>query len=633
MRLSRAFVQTGRPLRNVGAFFATLCRDIPEASGGVQAVDVLERLRNPAKPMRWYIVTFHDTFDPSEYPPIGPDAFEEGIRKKLDGYSEEEILLWLRHGRGPIKEAAKRLVEALPPPRTLSGALAALLERPRLAGARAYLTQMLSAMALPPRQRLMPDIPLGGYADVTSRGHPHMLLLSQFALDELDFLRRFADNELLYYRREEPHAHTRHELIVLLDQGVRTWGDVRLVLSAAALALGKLAARAKMPCMLAGTSTEGEALDPLAVSDDILGTMVEASDLSANPGLALERILEQPAVGSRDVVLLTHPRNLLEEDVRAAAMRAAGETRLMALSLDGGGQAALSELRHGAPIVVRQFRVDFNPSPVMPAPKAVGQPPAQWYGDVEPIGFPFRFGSNHPIGANLFDFDFEGRWLLTASRDGVLHIWATDGSGHYSLLPRAYVDGQPLVQVQSVLGVTGGFVVAGRRDDSLVVVHYDLASATCTARIPCVASERCDWSYSPRHHVVICQSPTGRSAFAFDLGTHLLFPDGTGRMAGRAREAWHEMAQGKLPVGKLPCLPPKAAQHCELSCITVTPSGTLILVRQPPSWKPFTPLANGQPALLDCKLLDAECRASILAVLARGPGSSGPVTLRLFHWP
>ena len=267
------------------------------------------------------IVSFDDTLDPSECPPLDPTVFEEKIFKQLDAFSSEELQQWLRHGRGLVKDAAKALAEAVPPPRTLSGALTALLERPRLAGARAYLTQMLSVMALPPRQRLSPQIPVGGYADVTSRGHPHLLLLSQFALDELDFLRRFADNELLYYRREEPHSRTQHELIVLLDQGVRTWGDVRLVLSAAALALGKLAAKAKMPCLLAATSTQGEVLDPLKVSDEILGAMVEASDLSGNPGLALENILEQPFVGSRDVVLLTHPRNLAEDDVRAAAMR------------------------------------------------------------------------------------------------------------------------------------------------------------------------------------------------------------------------------------------------------------------------------------------------------------------------
>ena len=113
--------------------------------------------------------------------------------------------------------------------------------------------------------------------------------------------------------------------------------------------------------------------------------------------------------------------------------------------------------------------MDINPSPVPPIPKPATQIPGQWQGDVERIGFPFRFGTSHPIGANLFDFDFDGRWLLTASRDGVLHIWSTDGSGQYGVLPRAKVDDRVLVPVESVVGVSGGFVVSGQRDDLLIV--------------------------------------------------------------------------------------------------------------------------------------------------------------------
>ena len=62
--------------------------------------------------------------------------------------------------------------------------------------------------------------------------------------------------------------------------------------------------------------------------------------------------------------------------------------------------------------------------------------PPGWSGHVELIGFPFRFGTGGPISAHLFDFDHEGRWLLTASRDGMLHAWKLDGSGRLELFPR-----------------------------------------------------------------------------------------------------------------------------------------------------------------------------------------------------
>src|SRR5205807_6694659 len=139
-----------------------------------------------------------------------------------------------------------------------------------------------------------PELPVGGYADVTTHGRPDQVLPSQLALDEWDFLRRYADHELLYFRREEPHTRTDHELLVLLDQGVRTWGDVRLVLAAAVLALGRLAGRRGIPFRVAVTSSGERPADPLRVGTAALGKLLEASDLTPQPGLALERVLEEP---------------------------------------------------------------------------------------------------------------------------------------------------------------------------------------------------------------------------------------------------------------------------------------------------------------------------------------------------
>src|SRR5262249_55986740 len=149
---------------------------------------------------------------------------------------------------------------------------------------------------------------------------------------------------------------------------------------------------------------------PVEADPETFGRCVEASDLSANPGLALERVLEQRLTGARDVVLLTHPRNLREEEVRAAALCAGKETRLLALALDGHGSASLSKLRHGVPVPLRQFRVDLHAAePPPPPPRAASSSP--WRGAVDPIGHPFRFGADGAIGPWHFDFDYEGRWL------------------------------------------------------------------------------------------------------------------------------------------------------------------------------------------------------------------------------
>src|SRR5262249_28902167 len=153
-------------------------------------------------------------------------------------------------------------------------------------------------------------LPLGGYADVATRGHLEQLLPSQLAYEDLEFIRRLAQRELLFFRREDPHVHTREDLVVLLDQGVRTWGIVRLVLTAAVFALGRLAERRGIPFLVATTGGGGELHDPLAAPPEELGALLESSELGAHPGLALERVLEKETTDGRDVVLLTHPRNL-----------------------------------------------------------------------------------------------------------------------------------------------------------------------------------------------------------------------------------------------------------------------------------------------------------------------------------
>ncbi|MEJ7680216.1 MAG: hypothetical protein WKG06_20645 [Segetibacter sp.] len=151
-------------------------------------------------------------------------------------------------------------------------------------------------LALPPRRLAHAELPLGGYSDVANRGQPEQILPGQFALDMDEFLRRFAERELLYFHREEPHTPTARELVILVDQGVRTWGDVRVILAAAALALGRLADRRGLVLRIATTGNGGEAVEAAGVGVEALGSLLEASDLTPSPAPALGRVL---AGGSR----------------------------------------------------------------------------------------------------------------------------------------------------------------------------------------------------------------------------------------------------------------------------------------------------------------------------------------------
>src|SRR5262249_15929061 len=153
--------------------------------------------------------------------------------------------------------------------------------------------------------------------------------------------------------------------------------------------------------------------DPLTEDKEALAELLEAADLSANPGLALERVLEEPATGLRDVVLLTQPRNLAEPDVTAAARPALPPTPLFALAADEHGPAAINEVKHGVPIQLSRFRVDMTPNgPPLPAPRPArvwrSETGESWKGHVEPVPYPFRFGTDQKRILFRFDFDESG---------------------------------------------------------------------------------------------------------------------------------------------------------------------------------------------------------------------------------
>src|SRR5208282_1598577 len=85
---------------------------------------------------------------------ISPNAFEGHFLLVLDQYSREDLIHWLRHGRGPVKEAARKLEPEIIPPEslTMTAILERLLSRTRLAGARLYVEHFVSALTLPARR-------------------------------------------------------------------------------------------------------------------------------------------------------------------------------------------------------------------------------------------------------------------------------------------------------------------------------------------------------------------------------------------------------------------------------------------------------------------------------------------------
>jgi hypothetical protein len=643
--LHEAFRDTGRRLRNAGVLLARLCGELPPAPEQPDPAEVCRRLASGSLTPVLFIGPLLEEPDAGgDLPPLTPQAFEQRIVRALGRLRADEIRHWLVHGQGPVGEVGEELArQALAArPRTLAGILAELVQAPRLAGAVPHVAQFDSALALPPRRLAEHELPSGGYADVSTHGQPERLLPSQFAIEDLEFVRRFAERELLYFRREEPEARTREPLVLLLDQGVRTWGVVRLVLAAAALALCKRAVRMKLPLGLAATSSGGRVLDPLREDDRAVRDLVEASDLSPNPGLALERVLEEDAQVGRDIVLLTHPRSLAEADVGAAARRALGGTRLFAVAADARGAVEFCELRRGVPVRLAQLRVDLTkrqPAPprVEPAAARMGVIPP-WQGDVEPVGFPFRFGLDRRLGVHHLEFDGAGESLLSSGASGYLHLSKLDGS-HVEMLPRAMVDGMVLKQVQGILGVAGGFVVCGRIDPRAVLVHYDLSARRCTAYslAPMSGHASWAWSYSRGCHIVVAWQGPHWIAVDLSMREPVALTGDTGD-----QERDDRVAQAIME-GQAYSVPPPFVRTTESDTgnggrdrssllVLDSTSGRLTLTGVQPAWIPFVAQADGWPALKDHQIVRACYREGILAALFWKKGR-GEYLLRVFAGP
>jgi hypothetical protein len=661
-RCWKIFHETGMSLRNAGALAGQLCREVPAIAEPIELDNLSRRWITNSSLLSLLCAASESGLvrEVAESAPWKPAEFDRRICQELARYSDEDLHIWFRHGRGPIPGTGERLaneLEALKP-RSLAGVLAALTERQRLAGAVPFITQCVSALALPPRRLRPNELPIGGYADVTTRGQPEHLLLSQFAVDNLEFVRRFAANELLYFRREEPRRQLREELVLLLDQGVRTWGDVRLVLSAAVIALGKRAVLHRLPLRVAATSNGGQSVAPLEIDDETLGTLVEASDLSPHPGRALERVLEEPAAVARDVVLLTHPRNLREPNVSAAARRLRPDARLFAVTVDGAGHAELAEFRHGAAVSIAQFRVDLSlkqPEIQTAADAAPNEATGPWSGDIERLAFPFRFGITTPIGP--FALSPSGKYLLVSSANGMLHLHQPQGSEFEGVLPRGVYKGEVLRSIHAILGVPAGFVVAGQVGAELVAFHYRLVDHKCVAHVMGAADgQQWQWFYFAAFDSLVVRRGVVSHGVDLNTGERWENVPGSYHAKSRVQEACAEVWKYRTPppAAYIDSSPPPThlKEIAPLQIVVLDmhasdlhsdwtrnavhlhrDSGTLFVGVSDSDLIHFTPLSDGRPALQGGEIVRAQLGHRVLAITTRGPREQQKLPLRLFQLP
>jgi hypothetical protein len=471
-RVRRIFRQSGSSFQNAGVFFGSICnQSIPVSQVGLPSrpgalLDLISKL--PAflklRARESYRLT-------PDSPPIEPGRFRAFLGEQLIQFSDAQLSHWFRFGSAPVyEETSERIADQLQTSDRMpfTAVLETILkEANRLSETRLFIPQFESILTLPRRKDFSDEPPQGGYTDTTNRGRPENLLPSQFALPEDEFIRRFAQNELLFFDREQPEQRESEDLILVLDQGVRTWGEIRQALVAAAIVYTRIALKRERPVKLWFTS-HPILIDPHQSTQEELAKLLEQSTLDRHPGDGLHRLIDQLDERPCDVVVLTHPRAMQEPSMRFELNRAPKNARVFALTLNDLGEGAFGEWSHGLSRSPKTFRVTLQ----LPQSEKPTIPQGAWKGPVEPIPFPFRFGLHGAI--QHIALESLGQYVAVWTASGMLFAWNIQ-TGMGGPLPKP-CHATKIVHAIQLVGVRGGFLLLGHDQHQVSLAHYDLNS-------------------------------------------------------------------------------------------------------------------------------------------------------------
>jgi len=445
--------------------------------------------------------------------------------------------------------------------------------------------------------------------------------------------------------------------LFVLDQGVRTWGNVRLALAAAAMvAIGKDTTKAGMLHLTATSNTT--IIDVAGAKLNDLARLLEASDLTPNPADALRTAISETATGPRDIVLLTHRRSMHESDVLTEIAMRSPTDRVFALGVDDAGRAELVEFRGASIVRLRSFRVQFSArTEKQTAPKITPVSHGDWTGDIEPVTFPFRPGLI--AKPEMFAFDAEGKWLACVNRNGIVHLSALDGSAP-EVLPRVfrYDDGtidlaRRLMTIDRILGGPGGFVVCGHTglpDATLLMASYDIVRHTVQLHsLPNLTGGNILWHTFPDLNSVAVSSPyfvagldlaTG-DVHVITLGVDSIDSKTPHAVISPASSSKTPQTQRAEQAAQRASRQQADSQHIDVwqtvgkgdySRWLRLDKGCIMVGGEMPAWPPFTPKRNGRAFFDDAHIHEARYARDTLALSVQLLGRPER-RLYLFHGP
>ncbi|MGH7142724.1 MAG: hypothetical protein ACREJ2_01160 [Planctomycetota bacterium] len=247
--------------------------------------------------------------------------------------------------------------------------------------------------------------PSGGYSDITRRGSIDRVLISQLAYDADEFLRRFAENELLYFQNQTFPAIPTQPLICLVDMGVHMWGRPRLLAAGCALAAWKSSLARRRPFEMFQTQFGGVA--PLTPDQPRrLAAYLTGIDDSESPAEACADLFRrrQAAVPHGDLLLVTSVQAWREPSLHRALAPLAPAWRVFAITLDRNEEMRFWQAVPGSPSARLLSRVDFR-SLAPRQDEAPATTPALAAETDRILPNLFRLGHREPVSALAFTPD------------------------------------------------------------------------------------------------------------------------------------------------------------------------------------------------------------------------------------
>ncbi len=612
---------------HLGRWIGEICKAIPAPAHTPSFEKVKLALRNRSLSTRPF------PSDMVEIPPLDPAALELHLEKILKPWTQERFLHWLKFGSAPTgaAETIREKVETLP--EKIAAIMQMAWQRPRLSGAVSLVPMLDGALTFPPRRQTPRSLNLGGFAEIATKGDLSRLLISQLALDPDEFLRRYIEGELLYFQKEKPHEKAKPERWLVLDQGIRTWGSVRLALCGAALSLLARTLSKGFPCRLQATSRDDLLVAATQSSAELVDAL-EASDFSSSPFPSLAKVIREvdPEGPGREIVLLTHSSTLKDPQMGVLARNLPAGDRLFCLGVDEHGDAELWEQEMLSARSLVRFRIDLEGAEkirvaLQGSTVSEGSASSQWTGQVEP--YPFLFGPGLIGDLHTMGFSADGEWLVVAGRDRILQAIQVE-DGKIEFLPRAYLNGKLFHDVEEILGVKDGVVICGTMEvtpewvasmnssnedevghsanDALLATspsfrmyfaaHYNRFKRQVRLFPFSPFSAQTQWVAFPDLHCVVLVEPS--QSIALDLAGSLVDQTlGQPFASNRANEAVKRVKEGKWQKTRIPVVGSKDSLHQANDKSTlVRRTGNAISVQNSPiPWETFEPKQEGKPLL------------------------------------